>query len=300
MSALHAVAGDRTVYRPTMDRTIFGGFDRFDELSPRIRAMIHLGTPDDVAAHDVVIGHHCLPTLLAGREPGDIAVVLRAPRARLLSHYTFWRGWSAETHDSWAPYDASRRAAVQTWPEFLDDVSIAAQIDNVAARLLVGPHELIPQDDFIADTDVDAVAAIACERLGSLGFVDVVERGGDVWGRLGAWVGHELDVGRRNETADESGLVGDWPAWLTVDASIALHRRTRIDRAVWDRAALAQIDQIGDSDEELAALADSAFAGQVARVAARGGARPGPADESEVASGGSARVARWRDRLTRR
>ena len=300
MSALHAVAGDRTVYRPTMDRTIFGGFDRFDELSPRIQAMIHLGAPDDVATHDVVIGHHCLPTLLAGREPADVAVVLREPRARLLSHYTFWRGWSAETHDSWAPYDASRRAAVQDWPEFLHDVSIAAQIDNVAARLLVGPHDLIPPDDFIADANVDEVAAIACERLDSLGFVDVVERGDDVWRRLGSWVGHELDVGRRNETSDESGLVGDWPDWFTAEASVALHRRTRIDRAVWDRAALSRTDERHDSGEEVAALAESAFTGQVARVAARDAVRPVPADESEHIGDGVGWLARWRDRLTRR
>jgi hypothetical protein len=264
MSALHSVAGDRTVYRPTMDRTLFGPFDRFDEMPERRRAMVHTGADDELAAHDIVIGHFALPTLQAGRQLSDIVMILREPRARLISHYSFWRGWTDAAHDDWEPYGASRRATELDWPDFLEDPSIAAQTDNVALRLLLGDDQRVPIDDFIDPTDSDSLVTAAVERLGKLGHVDVIEHGDVVWSRLGAWLGNDLRVERRNETVDESGRPTDWPAWFTPRSARALRRRTELDRALWNVVA-ERHEPLGH--DALTALADATYSRQVARVA---------------------------------
>jgi hypothetical protein len=295
MSALHAVAGERTVCRPTMDRTLFGSFDRFDELPEGRQAMVHTGADDDLARYDVVIGHFALSALHAGRQLSDIVMILREPRARLLSHYSYWRGWPTEAHEGWDPYVASRRAAELDWPEFLQDPSIAAQTDNVAARLLLGTDPRVPPDDFIDSADVDALVAEAVHRLGQLGHVDVIEHGDAVWRRLGTWLGHDLEVARRNETTDESGRPSDWTRWLTPASSLALGRRTEIDRELWAAAAVLH-EPLGDA--AVTALADAAYVKQVARVSVEQrrsmDAEPAPS----MPLSGSSR--RWQHSLRRR
>jgi hypothetical protein len=281
MSALHAVAGDRTVYRPTMDRTLFGPFDRFDDLPERRRAMVHTGDDHELAAHDIVIGHFALPSLQAGRQLSDIVMILREPRARLISHYSFWRGWTDAAHDDWEPYGASRRAAELDWPDFVEDPSIAAQTDNVALRLLLGDDPRVPIDDFIDPADSDSLVADAIERLARLGHVDVIEHGDAVWGRLGAWIGHDLRAERRNETVDASGRPTDWPRWFTPRSALALCRRTALDRELWNAAAERHASLGRDA---LAALAEATYSTQVARVA-RDPTAAAPASASASGSG---------------
>lgn len=281
MSALHQASAGRRICRATMDRTLFGAFDGFDDLSPAVRPMIHTGSPEDLAASDVVIGHFSLESLRADRDDDDIAVVLREPRARLLSLYTYWRGWSPELHARWSPYEASRRAVELAWPEFLDDASIAPQIDNVAARLLLGECELVPNDRFIARTDVAAVTDAALDRLRVLGHVDVVEHGAAAWARLGTWLGAELDVGRRNPTVDRSAMAADWSSWLTPASMASLRRRSNVDEVLWRVAAATH----GTAADEVEVIRDAAFARQIARVA-------GPPADQAVTNG--RRIRRWR------
>lgn len=215
-----------------MDRTLYGTFDRFDET--RRHYMVHTGRPEELAACDVVIGHYSLHSLTRGRSPTDVAIVLREPVARTISHYRYWRSWSEADHASWDPYDASRRAVRLDLADFVDDPAVAPQVDNVVARMLLTPHPLVPIDGFIADDDHEQVTTDALVALRSLGFVDTLERADRCWEALSDWLGAPLAVGRTNVTptgpGDDAG--GTEPA--AVDA---VRRRTRIDHAVWTAAA---------------------------------------------------------------
>ena len=234
-SALAAAAPEARRAPYLLDRTLFGGFDRFDEVEPVNAASVWDSSRGDLDTHDVVVGHFSLASLLTGFESSEVAMLLREPRARLLSHYSFWRGWDPPTHDGWAPYDASQRAVELEWAEFLSDPSIAAQTDNLALRMLVGPDPDIPPDDFIAAAALDDLAARALHRQGSLGHVDVIERS-ECWDRLGAWLDTTLDMQRVNVTPLASGPPIK-RSWFDDPASNAvLHERTRGDRLLWSDA----------------------------------------------------------------
>ena len=116
--------------------------------------------------------------------PSLVATVLREPRARLLSHYAYWRlaseqpgwqGWSLADF-AWRPLH-----------EFLDSSLVAGEIDNLICRMLVGDDERVPLHGFIAAGDVSAVASRAIEAIDSLGFVGVVELGDSMWKGLSAF-----------------------------------------------------------------------------------------------------------------
>jgi len=282
-----------------IDRTLFGGFDRFELVAPPQRRMIHTGPPEDLARFDVVVGHFATSSLLAGRRHGDLAVVLREPRARLLSHYAYWSGFSEAEHAGWDPYDASRRAAACSWSEYLLADDLAAQTDNVAARLLVGPHARIPPDGFIAEDDLDAVLADALSMLGRVGFVDAVEHGAEGWERLGRWAGLELDVGRRNVTALDEVASARWGDAESVDAMAALAARTAVDRQLW-LAAMRRHGPVRDL-AELELEGDRIAVDQLRKLT-RGGAPRGATWPTTTRRdlGGGATAGTLRARLARR
>lgn len=225
-----------------LDRTLFGGFARFGEVDPANAASVWDPSKGSLDAHDVVVGHFSLSALTTGFEPGEVVMMLREPRSRLLSHYSFWRGWDPPIHDGWLPYEASRRAVELDWASFLRDPSIAAQTDNLALRLLLGPDPDIPPDAFIEASRLDELAARALASLDSLGHVDVIERHG-CWQRLGAWLDTTLDMQRVNVTALASGPPIQ-RSWFD-DADRALHERTRGDRMLWNLAGGA--DDVAES-----------------------------------------------------
>lgn len=260
-SALAAAAPDARRAPYLLDRSLFGGFDRFDMVNPTNAASVWDPSCGGLELHDVAVGHFSLPSLLTGFELSDVAMMLREPRARLLSHYSFWRGWDSPTHDGWAPYVASRRAVELDWNGFLRDPSIAAQTDNVAVRMLLGAHPDIPLDNFIAASAIDGLAAEALERQLALGHVDAIEQPG-CWDRLAQWLGASLDIERVNVTALASGPPIERTWFGEGSAHEALDDRTRGDRVLWSEVGgsvdaadviwRGQIDKIVGPFEQLA------------------------------------------------
>ena len=244
-----------------LDTALFGAFDRVGQI-PADRG-VFTGDPDDLRGYDVILGHFALSSLVSGRSPEDVAALFREPRARLLSLYTYWRSWPEDFHASWDPYDGSRRATDSGWADFLADERIAAQTDNAATRLLVGPHPSIPADGFI--TDVESVTSDARAVLATLGHVDAIERGPACWSGLATWLGAPLDVGHHNATSSASSF--DPEQYADRDALRRLDARTSIDAVVW-RAAL---ERWGVTPAEAAALADETVAARSGTVAAPSG-----------------------------
>ena len=234
-----------------MDTSLFGSFAGWDGLGAEHAEMVQR-EPALLAEYDVVMGHYRLDHLVLGHRPADVVTVLREPRARLLSLYSFWRSWSEKELAAWDPYEVPR-LAMRPLDALLSEPAAAAQTDNVVARLLVGEHPLVPPDEFIAAENSDHVTAEALDRLESLGHVDVVEAGADCWRRVAAWIDLDLRVGHRNVT--ESGPTAS-SAELGV-ASPALRARTSIDAALWAAAASWRID--GTSSAELRQLAEDAW-----------------------------------------
>ena len=128
----------------SFDRHLFGDDPRIDE----IREPLFLGEPDELRGYRYMEGHWALPTMAAVLEPSEIVCVLREPRARFLSHYTFWRGWPDSMHELWEPYGAARFAQLAL-SDYCREPAIAHQADNLVTRLLLGPHPLIPNDAHI-------------------------------------------------------------------------------------------------------------------------------------------------------
>jgi hypothetical protein len=253
-----------------MDRTLYGSFDRYDELSDKPQEMIFTGPVEQLAVYDVVVGHFSAASLRPGRGDDDLAVLFREPRARLMSHYSYWSSWSAEEHAAWDPYDGSRHAADAVWPDLLVDEALASQIDNVATRLVLSPHPLIPADGFIADHDLAEVTSAAVDALGRFGFVDAIENGPQCWSRLGDWAGLELDVGHRNVTEDADADPSVWAEAEQPVAVSALAARTAVDRRLW-LTAMSRNDA-GRSEADVVAEGDHVASEQLRKLS--GGTAP--------------------------
>ena len=254
-----------TVATLELDRVLFGSFDRFDEMPARTRSTIAVDGADALGGFDVVMGHFGVASLSPHFTSSETMTVLREPRTRLLSHYTFWRGWDPARHADWDPYDASRRAVASTWVEFLTDPSIASQTDNLVARMLLSPHPSIPLDGFIDPADDDALVSAASAVLDGFGFADVVERGPALWTALSDW----LETGVEPERTLVTSLSADtdWATSITPAATAALARRTAIDARLWSRVAALQCEAVD-------ALGDATFQRKLVDVAAAGAGSP--------------------------
>jgi hypothetical protein len=233
-----------------------------DALHPEWRK--HMVVDDDevrdLSGYDVVIGHFSLPLLHRITAPSLVATALREPRARLLSHYAYWRlasedpgwqGWSLADF-AWRPLD-----------QVLASSLVGGEIDNLICRMLVGDDERIPLHGLIAAADVPGVAARAIEALDSLGFVGLVELGDSMWKGLSAF----FDVNLTPRTVNTTDGWRTTSAAPGIDLAITprtlelLEARTAADNIVY-RHALAAAGCA--SDREL--IADAAFANELQRV----------------------------------
>jgi hypothetical protein len=249
----------------SFDRVLFGGFDRLDE----VREPVFLGGPHELQGYDYMEGHWSLPTILAAFDPADVVCVVREPRARLLSHYTFWRSWPQWMHDLWAPYDAAAFAQ-RRLSEFLSDPRAAHQADNLCTRLLLGEHPLAPPDGFLRDPE--AAAAAACARVDALGYADVLERGADMYAGLEAWFGSPLSRERLNETDLTDGEPVDIADFTDRATLELLQARTAADRVLWQHVAERRGLQVAAAAD----LADSVFAATFGRIIAEHAAPASP------------------------
>lgn len=229
----------------TFDPDQFGPYaDR--SLSDELRERT-LPDPTALRGYDAAIGHFSLPTLLAAFDPADVVTVLREPRCRLLSHHQYWRHLDDDldaAHDTWSDINAVAREL--DFGDWLGDVRVAYQTDNLFARMLVPEHAGIRPDAFIAPEDATAVGDAALARIEQLGWVDVIERGDAVWHDLGTRLGVPLAPERTNVTEPRSGRPSTIDQLLGPTATRRLRERTVVDRAIWH--AVARLRGVVDAD----------------------------------------------------
>ena len=212
--------------------------------------------------YDAVAGHFCLATLRSVAPTSAVCTVLREPRARLLSLYTYWRTAGAGD-DFWAPY----RIGATAWrplAEFLSDARLAPAIDNQVCRLLLAGDPRFPKSAFMAKGDAETVAAAAIERLDELGFVGVLELGQSAWDGVGQIFGVNIEQQRTHVTGDLGRAAGDVDDVdvLTAGALELLQERTAVDALVYDHA----LERAGLEKSERNRVIDEAFAAQLVRL----------------------------------
>lgn len=217
-----------------------------------------------ITRSEVVSGHFYLRTLLRVLPPESIATVLREPRARLLSLYTFWR--LSPGYEAWYPYTPHDHA-MRPLDEFLVEPTMAPAVDNVACRILLydrhDPHRddpRIPPADFISPEHVESLASDAIEQLDRLGFVGVLERGKATWEGLSRFFGVPLQPVRGNVT----GSAGVVPDSLPVEDPITertlqlLDACCAVDAQIYKHALMAEM-----TEAHAQQLSESAFARQL-------------------------------------
>ena len=226
------------------DRSLFGGFSGFASLDPQLRHAIFL-EDDPMPEGRLVAGHISLSTLRNRARSCATMTVLREPVSRLLSHWLFWRGHDDARLAPWGAWGDRVRLSRLPLAAFLSDTTLACQNDNVAVRMLLWPHRLVPADGFIAARDDRRVLALARRALDSMDFVDVVENP-DLAANIGRFLGRPIMLPHYNATHCVPEHLRRRPEDdLTFAAFAALEARSRLDLALWRHIARRRMTRLG-------------------------------------------------------
>jgi hypothetical protein len=223
MLALTEAFGGNGVVRG-FDRVLYGAFDQWHTLSTAERAVVYTEPKQLPQPASLIMGHFALSTLNAAYPDGQAMTVLREPVSRLHTDADL------EGIGTFADYVRHARRKLE---EFLSEPAVAMQTDNLATRMLLWPHPLIPVDDFIDPANDRALVREARRRLRHFAFVDVFERP-DLIGQLETWLGRPLAFAWHNETRD---IPLPYRAPLASELSTAsldlLDTRSRLDLVLW-------------------------------------------------------------------
>lgn len=219
------------------DRYLFGTFSQFSTIDAAIRQNIYLSSDAMPRDADFVAGHIALSTLVSVFNTGQLLTLLREPFCRLLSLWLYWRQYDDQLLAAWGEWMDRVRLAHQDFSTFLDARIIAPQIDNIFVRMLLWPHVLIPEDDFIDPADDPQLVAEATNKLSQFAFLDVVENSA-LFDRLGAWLGRPVANTRINDTETMPvPLRRPLHRQLTQSVYEQLESRSRLDIQLWKHVA---------------------------------------------------------------
>jgi hypothetical protein len=246
------------------DTPFFCDFNDFDLLRSETRALVAV-SPEEIQSlrrYRAVSGHFSLATLLKVAPPSSIMTVLREPRTRLLSLYLFWR--TPGIGDAWVPYRA-HEYAWRSLSEFLSEPRIAPVVDNQVSRMLLHDDPRLPESGFAAESDIEAIAGDAIDRLDDLGFVGVVELDESLWRGTEQLFGVRLDPVQVNVTgkvARPAAVPPAEPKLLTDHALDLIEQRSAADLIVYDHV----LSCAGLDHRERRSLANGALARELVKL----------------------------------
>jgi len=215
------------------DLCLFGSFRGFHTIDAGEQLRIYHSASSLPAADKLISGHFAFSTLRQAYPGAQIITVLRDPLSRLLSHWMFWRQNTDAMLSSWGSWSDMVRSSRQPLARFLNLPALACQIDNLILRMLLWPHALIREDQFIEPIHDERLLLDASARLRELAFLDVIENV-NFPRNLEHWMGHALLHGHDNETRFipqqyRSPLHRE----ITPEAFELLHLRSRLDLRLW-------------------------------------------------------------------
>jgi hypothetical protein len=228
------------------DRAFFGAFQAFDSIDSDYQQKIYLNPVELPLGADFVIGHLSYSTIVQRYGDAQLITVLREPYSRILSQWLYWRTFPDQEVSLWGEWgNMASRLGQSPLLDFLSCPTIACQTDNIAVRMLLRPHALIPHDDFISERYDKVLIREASARLKRFAYTDVVENP-RLEANLQQWLGRSFVYPRLNATPrvptlDNAPLHQE----LTPQSLEALGRCSRLDLKLW--AMLAR-ERILDSD----------------------------------------------------
>jgi hypothetical protein len=243
------------------DRVLFGGFCDFDSIAWELRRDIYLDPAAVPTDADLVAAHMSVATTTIAYPRAQHMTVLREPHSRILSHWLYWRS-QAEGHLAWGKWGHVLREARNPLDEFLASRDVACQVDNLFVRMLLWPHRLIPDDDFIASCHDEKLLDEAIARLNRFAYVDLIENP-NLRINLENWLGRPFTYRRANETMPlPPHMKTTLHEELTPRALDLLEAHGRLDLKLW--LALAR-QRVPDLKAEI--LRERVLIGNVARYA---------------------------------
>jgi hypothetical protein len=221
------------------DRSLFGDFQQFDSIPKMMRSVIALDPAEMPEDAVTVMGHFSHSTLRNRYPDAGLAIFLREPTVRVLSHWIYWRSltWFSLRH--WGG-EWSERLKLARLPlrDFLSRPEIACQTDNIITRMLVWPHQLLPDDRFIDPANDEALLTSALKNLENCDFAGITERGSAVYREFSGWLGLKLDLptlnpAQRMRRTARTKLNTE----LTPETLDLLQARVRLDTRIWKHLA---------------------------------------------------------------
>jgi len=243
------------------DTSIFCDFSDYDLLDPVTRSEIAVteGERRSLDNYTAVCGHFSFKTLAEIVDPRSIATIVREPRSRLLSLYTYWR--VPEIYERWNPYRPDMHAR-RPFVEFLKEPLLASAIDNQICRMLLHGDRRLPGSAFARHADIDSIAMDAIQRLDSLGSVCVLEFGNRTWYGLERVFGVKLEPLKLNVTTEGRATpIRPGEALLTDETLDLLEQRNAADLLVYDHL----LARAGANTRERQRITQSAFVQQLAK-----------------------------------
>jgi hypothetical protein len=239
--ALIEVLKPNRIVSPAFDRVLFGTFSAFDSLCPKVRQTIYAEDRPLPHNFDFLSGHVSFSGVWDAVAERQLFSILREPISRILSHWIFWRGLPSEQLVLWGEWASRLALARQSLVDFLANPDIACQFDNLYVRMLVWPHPLVPENDFIDASSDDTLIDAARDRLRSFDFLDLYEDPG-LAPNLNAWLGRPIAYTEINVTPTlPAALQSALHQELTVEAFELLEKCTRLDRVLWSAVAEARL-----------------------------------------------------------
>lgn len=220
------------------DRSLFGSYDEFDTWDQSRRPWMFLSTDEIPDGKDFIFGHIALSNILTRYSDARIFTVIRHPFSRIMSFWTFWRGKPDGLQSDVGTYAEYVYLARGSLESFLSNVSISPQTDNVVARMLLWPHVLIPDDDFIQEHHINDIVELCLNKLEKFDFIDVYEN--EDWVRnFQSWLGLPIAVGMDNVTESPApDLRSNIHHELSESCKEYMIQRTQIDDIIWRTIAL--------------------------------------------------------------
>jgi hypothetical protein len=263
VAALRAALPPGSLAPAQFDSSVFCDFDDFDLMRPEARSQIAVSPTEvrSLARYRAVTGHFALPTLLRITDASSICTIVREPRARLLSLYTYWR--TPELGAPWVPYDAPQYA-MQSLSRFLSEPRLAPAVDNQICRMLLHGDARFPETGFAAESDIEAIAAEAIELLDQLGFVGVLELGDSAWQGVARLFRTTLNPIKANVTGELANptAVGSHDGLLSAEALELIEQRNAADLLVYKHV----LARAGLGIRERRRVTDDAFARQLVKL----------------------------------
>jgi hypothetical protein len=196
----------------------------------------------------LVHGHYDLPSLRRLGDGRTVILVLREPKARLLSMYYYWRSIDHRLLGAAGDNLQVRYAQTSGLLDFLasDDPFMINYLDNLYVRRLTGLYAGADGVDALALRPDDSLR----DSLAALLSVDVVGIAERMTESL-AWIGRTLDLpcgelamindaaGNRRDRPNEFRSVEREP--ITPSISAELDRLTRLDQVIYE-AGLKRLD----------------------------------------------------------